>query len=1329
MNFHFSKKKVLFAYRNYLYIIFIILNYLSANSQIVSNGLVLHLDASNPSSYDGSGTQWNDISGNGNHVTMQNAGSISYDASNKFFNTGDNGYFSRASGTNIPVGNSNYTMIVYVNQPQWQDGNGFISIGGFQSGNRSNALRVKSGGLGNLVHYWWGNDINVNSNQASLNNWLYIVAKFDGTTRSVWVNGVLAGQDTPSGHNVNSSLIQISKTYGSEYQRGKIKVAMIYNRALSSNELSQNYTAITNPNSAPTDITLSSMSFNENIASASTVASLSATDSDNGDTHNFTLVSSGDDRDDDNGSFTINGNNLKINSSPDYETKASYNIYINVNDGANNYAKAFTVSVTNINEAPTDLGFSKLNLEYLIVAGGGGGGYRHASGGGAGGLLSGSFQGSANKTYSVTVGAGGAGGSNSTKNGSNGSNSQLSGDGLQTLTAIGGGGGTSYDAQGVGGGQGTGINGGSGGGASYRNGKNSNGGTATTGQGNNGGNIISSSGQYNHAGGGGAGAPGGNGTSTRRGDGGDGIQSSITGTATYYAGGGGGGTHNPAPSSGGGAGGQGGGGAGGTAGQNSPGVSGTANTGGGGGGASTSSGGNSSGGAGGSGIVILRYLGTPIASGGTITQNGGYTIHSFTQVGNSNLVVSSGSGSGTTTSTASFDEGSAVGTVVATLTATDTDTTNLTYSLATGNGTNDQHNSLFTVSGTQLLVASSTISYDTTTSLNVNLKVSDGDNILTKAFQIAVNDLNRAPTDIGLSSNTITENASPSTVIGTLSSVDLDTTDTTSFTLATSGDAQDDDNGSFTISGTSLILNSSPDYETKASYNIYINVNDGANNYAKAFTVSVTNINEAPTDLSFEAGSNVITDGLISHLDATNSESYNGSGNQWTDLSGNNNHGTLLNGVSFANNRIKTSNTGTGDRSGVRIGSLPILANNKSWTIVVKVTPRMNSGNILGLSSESNHAGWNAPVIPSAGGYIYPGVHNSHLQWSHPFNVDQEYEFVYSFNRTNNVNKFYIDGTLINTRTVAVNTGNNGTSYLFLGDDNPGCCANTNRGQSEDHAGDYERFLFYNRVLTDTEVQDLLGSSGSGSGTTTSTASFDEGSAIGTVVATLTATDSDTTNLTYSLATGNGTNDQHNSLFTVSGTQLLVASSTISYDTTTSLNVNLKVSDGQNTLTKAFQIAVNDLNRAPTDIGLTSNTITENASPSTVIGTLSSVDLDTTDTSSFTLATSGDAQDDDNGSFTISGTSLILNSSPDYETKASYNIYINVNDGANNYAKAFTVSVTNINEAPTDLGFGLNVIENGLIMYLDATNPDSRGTNMEDLRNGNHARWWSYFSE
>ena len=51
---------------------------------------------------------------------------------------------------------------------------------------------------------------------------------------------------------------------------------------------------------------------------------------------------------------------------------------------------------------------------------------------------------------------------------------------------------------------------------------------------------------------------------------------------------------------------------------------------------------------------------------------------------------------------------------------------------------------------------------------------------------------------------------------------------------------------------------------------------------------------------------------------------------------------------------------------------------------------------------------------------------------------------------------------------------------------------------------------------------------------------------------------------------------------------------------------------------------------------------------------------------------------------------MILNASPDYEIKASYNIYINVNDGANNYAKAFTVSVTNVLEPITDLGFHIS---------------------------------------
>ena len=135
--------------------------------------------------------------------------------------------------------------------------------------------------------------------------------------------------------------------------------------------------------------------------------------------------------------------------------------------------------------------------------------------------------------------------------------------------------------------------------------------------------------------------------------------------------------------------------------------------------------------------------------------------------------------------------------------------------------------------------------------------------------------------------------------------------------------------------------------------------------------------------------------------------------------------------------------------------------------------------------------------------------------------------------------------------------------------------------------------------------------------------------------------------------------------------------------TSKSLKINVQVTDGTNSLSNALRINVNDLNRTPLDIGVSTTTISENVSstwtyPNSVLGLLSAVDSDTTDTHIFSLANSGDSQDDDNGSFIVSGTQLIINSSPDFETKAYYNIYINVNDGVNNFAKAFTVSVTTV---------------------------------------------------
>jgi len=252
-------------------------------------------------------------------------------------------------------------------------------------------------------------------------------------------------------------------------------------------------------------------------------------------------------------------------------------------------------------------------VNYLAVAGGGGGGGYRGGGGGAGGLLTSYIPLSGGTTYTITIGAGGAlstSGSNTTAFG---------------LTLVGGGRSADIDS--------SGTSGGSGGGAGQSATNNTSGGSGTAGQGNAGGSGRNNgaSDEYRQPGGGGGAGGAGAGSGSQP-NGGVGLASSITGTSTFYAGGGGG---SPTAGAGtnrspyGGLGGNGGGGQGDHAGGNTglSSTAGTANTGGG--------GGNSS--AGGSGIVIVSYVGSQRASGGTVTNYSAegttYTVHTFTGSG------------------------------------------------------------------------------------------------------------------------------------------------------------------------------------------------------------------------------------------------------------------------------------------------------------------------------------------------------------------------------------------------------------------------------------------------------------------------------------------------------------------------------------------------------------------------------------------------------------------------------------------------------------------------------------------------------------------------
>jgi hypothetical protein len=105
------------------------------------------------------------------------------------------------------------------------------------------------------------------------------------------------------------------------------------------------------PNQAPTDISLSASSVDENVADNTTIGTLSTSDPDAGNTFTYSLVTGTGDSE--NAFFNISGNSLNITYSPDFENKSSYSIRVRTTDqGSLSFDKVFTITINDINEAP-----------------------------------------------------------------------------------------------------------------------------------------------------------------------------------------------------------------------------------------------------------------------------------------------------------------------------------------------------------------------------------------------------------------------------------------------------------------------------------------------------------------------------------------------------------------------------------------------------------------------------------------------------------------------------------------------------------------------------------------------------------------------------------------------------------------------------------------------------------------------------------------------------------------------------------------------------------------------------------------------------------------
>jgi len=217
-----------------------------AGPNIVYNGLVLYLDAANSRSYPGIGTTWTDLSGLGNNSTLENSPTYSS------LNNGSlefNGSTTRAIiSNNTALDTQTPSVEVWIKTNALSQ-NGFWFEKGdvntqyslFQNSDGTIYWRQNIGGITNLV--------TTASSVINATNWFQVVGTYTSGVRRLYVNGTLVNADTQSGTIATNSAGMSIGVYGGfsgargYYYNGSLAICRVYNRALTTAEVLQNYNA------------------------------------------------------------------------------------------------------------------------------------------------------------------------------------------------------------------------------------------------------------------------------------------------------------------------------------------------------------------------------------------------------------------------------------------------------------------------------------------------------------------------------------------------------------------------------------------------------------------------------------------------------------------------------------------------------------------------------------------------------------------------------------------------------------------------------------------------------------------------------------------------------------------------------------------------------------------------------------------------------------------------------------------------------------------------------------------------------------------------------
>ena len=215
--------------------------------KIVTDGLVLCLDAADRNSYPGSGSTWYDLSGNGRNGTLNNA----------VYNSANNAMYFDENGDYVSVSDfsfSNFTVCSFVKLNKINDYQGIMGQADTIFSNLSFAFRVLNNNKLNISCSSTGTSSSgyseLNSNATLTSGvWYYLCTSFNKPDLKLYING---NEDNNKSFNADfynstSSFIIGGYAYGTGLNyllNGYIGSMSFYNRALTSDEIAQNYNAI-----------------------------------------------------------------------------------------------------------------------------------------------------------------------------------------------------------------------------------------------------------------------------------------------------------------------------------------------------------------------------------------------------------------------------------------------------------------------------------------------------------------------------------------------------------------------------------------------------------------------------------------------------------------------------------------------------------------------------------------------------------------------------------------------------------------------------------------------------------------------------------------------------------------------------------------------------------------------------------------------------------------------------------------------------------------------------------------------------------------------------